>query len=121
MVKKKAAILGSSGMLRPRFVHMLNDHPYFDVVAYCASDRSEGKKLANVWKLSDLDIIPGLSEEVIQATATSAPIKEGVEVAFSGLPSDVAGPIENDLAEAGKAVFSNAASNRMEPAPPTLN
>ncbi|OGS43755.1 MAG: aspartate-semialdehyde dehydrogenase [Euryarchaeota archaeon RBG_13_57_23] len=120
MAKKKAAILGSSGMIGQRFAHMLNDHPYFDVVAYCASDRSEGKKLADVWRLSDLDTIPGLSEEVIQATATSALIKEGVEVAFSGLPSDVAGPIENDLAEAGIAVFSNAASHRMEPDTPIL-
>ncbi|OGS55958.1 MAG: aspartate-semialdehyde dehydrogenase [Euryarchaeota archaeon RBG_19FT_COMBO_56_21] len=120
MAKKKAVILGSSGMIGQRFVHMLNNHPYFDVVAYCASDRSEGKKLEDVWKLSDLEIDPRLANEVIQATEASALINEGVDVAFSGLPSEVAGPIEDDLAEAGIAVFSNAASHRMEPDTPIL-
>src|SRR4030065_522199 len=120
MAKKKAVILGPSGMIGQRFAHMLNNHPYFDVVAYCASDRSEGKKLEDVWKLSDLEIDPRLANEVIQATEASALINEGVDVAFSGLPSEVAGPIEDDLAEAGIAVFSNAASHRMEPDTPIL-
>lgn len=120
MRKKKAAILGSSGMIGQRFAHMLDNHPYFEVVAYCASDRSEGKKVGDVWKLSDVDIDPILGREVIRATDASALIKEGVELAFSGIPSDVAGPIEDDLAEAGIAVFSNAASHRMEPDTPIL-
>ena len=34
-------------------------------------------------------------------------------IAFSGLPSDIAGSIESDLAAAGVAVFSNAANHRM--------
>jgi len=120
MAKKKAAILGSSGMIGQRFAQMLRDHPYFDVVAYCASDRSEGKKLENVWKLSDVELDRNLAKEVIQATAASRLIKEGVDIAFSGLPSEVAGPIEDELAEAGIGVFSNAASHRMEPDTPIL-
>jgi aspartate-semialdehyde dehydrogenase len=120
MAKKKAAILGSSGMIGQRFAHMLSGRPYFDVVSYCASDRSEGKKLADVWKLSDVEMNTELAGQVIQSTVASQLIKQGVDLAFSGLPSDVAGPIEDDLAEAGIAVFSNAASHRMEPDTPIL-
>lgn len=118
--KRKVAILGSSGMIGQRFAQMLADHPYFEVAAYCASDRSEGKKLSDVWKLSDLEIPQALSSQVIRTTDSASLVREGIEVAFSGLPSEVAGPIEDDLAEAGIAVFSNAASHRMEPDTPIL-
>ena len=120
MGKKKAAILGSSGMIGQRFAHMLNAHPYFEVMAYCASDRSEGKKVADVWKLSDVEIEDSLGKGVIQATDPASLAKEGIEVVFSGLPSDVAGPVEDACAEQGMAVFSNAASHRMEPDTPIL-
>jgi aspartate-semialdehyde dehydrogenase len=120
MAKKKAAILGSSGMIGQRFAHMLSAHPYFDVMAYCASDRSEGKSLAEVWRLSDIGLDQTLGSKVIQATDPKALAKSGIDVAFSGLPSDVAGPIEDECAEEGIAVFSNAASHRMEPDTPIL-
>ena len=56
MAKRKAAILGSSGMIGQRFAWMLKGHPYFEVMSYCASDRSEGKSMADVWRLSDLEV-----------------------------------------------------------------
>src|SRR5512137_3079142 len=99
MAKKKAAILGSSGMIGQRFAHMLHAHPYFDVAAYCASDRSEGKKLEDVWKLSDIALSGSLREETIEGTDASRLAKDGVEVVFSGLPSEVAGPVEDECAE----------------------
>jgi aspartate-semialdehyde dehydrogenase len=120
VAKKKTAILGSSGMIGQRFAHMLKDHPYFDVIAYCASDRSEGKTVAQAWKLSDIELDHELGAHVIQGTNADALKKQGVEVAFSGLPSDVAGPVEDELAEHGIAVFSNAASHRMEGDTPIL-
>jgi aspartate-semialdehyde dehydrogenase len=120
MGKKKAAILGSSGMIGQRFAHMLNAHPYFDVMAYCASDRSDGKTLESVWKLSDIALDGTLGSKVIQGTDPSALAKAGIEVVFSGLPSDVAGPVEDTCAEEGMAVFSNAASHRMEDDTPIL-
>ena len=120
MAKRKAAILGSSGMIGQRFAHMLDAHPYFDVVAYCASDKSDGKKLADVWKLSDVELNLRLGAKTIQATSPAALGRQGVEVVFSGLPSDVAGPVEDECAERGMAVFSNAASHRMEHDTPIL-
>lgn len=120
MAKKKAAILGSSGMIGQRFAQMLYRHPYFEVVAYCASDRSEGKRLAEVWKLADVELPPELGESTIQGTDPAALGKHGVEVVFSGLPSDVAGPVEDGCADHGMAVFSNAASHRMDQDTPIL-
>lgn len=120
MTKKKAAILGSSGMIGQRFSHMLDGHPYFDVVAYCASDRSEGKRLSDVWKLPDVELGPSLGSRTITGTDAATLAKEGVEVVFSGLPSDVAGPVEDACAEEGMAVYSNAASHRTDPDTPIL-
>jgi len=120
MAKVKAAILGSSGMIGQRFAQMLMDHPYFEVAAYCASDRSEGKKMAEVWRLSDARINDKVAHCTIQGTDAKALVKEGVEVVFSGLPSDVAGQIEDGCAEEGMAVYSNAASHRMENDTPIL-
>ncbi len=120
MAKKRTAILGSSGMIGQRFAQMLLGHPYFEVVAYCASDRSEGKTIAQAWKLSDIELDSELGSQLIQGTNADSLKKQGVEVVFSGLPSDVAGPVEDDLAEHGMAVFSNAASHRMEEDTPIL-
>ncbi len=120
MAKRKAAILGSSGMIGQRFAHMLDAHPYFEVVAYCASDKSDGKKLADVWKLSDVELNLRLGAKTIQATNPAALGRQGVEVVFSGLPSEVAGTVEDECAEHGMAVFSNAASHRMEHDTPIL-
>ncbi len=120
MTKKKAAILGSSGMIGQRFSHMLDGHPYFEVVAYCASDRSDGKRLQDVWKLPDVELDARLGSEAITGTDPAALAKEGVEVVFSGLPSEVAGPVEDACAEEGMAVYSNASSHRTDPDTPIL-
>jgi aspartate-semialdehyde dehydrogenase len=120
MGKKKAAILGSSGMIGQRFAQMLDAHPYFEVMAYCASDRSEGKRLADVWRLSDVELDKTLGSNIIRATDPAALAKDGVQVVFSGLPSDVAGLVEDECADQGMGVFSNAASHRMEGDTPIL-
>ena len=120
VTKRKAAILGSSGMIGQRFAHMLDDHPYFEVVAYCASDRSEGKYLRELWKLADVGLPAGLTDAKIVATDPRTLVEEGVELVFSGLPSDVAGKVEDDCANGGMAVFSNASSHRMESDTPIM-
>jgi len=120
MTKRKAAILGSSGMIGQRFAHMLHGHPYFEVVAYCASDRSEGKRLSEVWKLAEIELDGDLGQQIIRTTDVDSLVGDGVEVVFSGLPSDVAGNIEDELAEQGTAVFSNASAHRTDEDTPIL-
>ena len=120
MTRRKTAILGSSGMIGQRFAHMLCGHPYFDVVAYCASDRSDGRWLRDVWKLADVEFPEALEEAKIASTDAAALASEGVEVVFSGLPSEVAEKVEDDCADSGMAVFSNASSHRMEADTPIM-
>jgi aspartate-semialdehyde dehydrogenase len=120
MSRRKVAVLGSSGMIGQRFAHMLDGHPYFDVVAYCASGRSDGKRLCDVWKLADIELPSDLGQERIRGTAASDLVKEGIEVVFSGLPSEVAGKIEDECAEEGMAVFSNASAHRTDPDTPIM-
>lgn len=120
MSKRKVAILGSSGMIGQRFAHMLHGHPYFDVVAYCASDRSDGKRLSDVWKLADVELSDELGLNRIRGTDARDLVKEGAEVVFSGLPSEVAGAVEDECAEEGMAVFSNASSHRTDPDTPIM-
>jgi aspartate-semialdehyde dehydrogenase len=51
--KRRVGILGATGTVGQRVIHMLRHHPYFEVTALAASDRSEGKRFADVcnWKL----------------------------------------------------------------------
>jgi aspartate-semialdehyde dehydrogenase len=51
--KRRVGILGATGTVGQRLIHMLRDHPYFEVTALAASDRSEGKRFVEVcnWKL----------------------------------------------------------------------
>jgi aspartate-semialdehyde dehydrogenase len=46
MEKMRVGILGATGMVGQRFVHLLGNHPWFEVVAVAASPRSAGKTYA---------------------------------------------------------------------------
>ena len=42
--KYRVGIIGATGMVGQRFVSLLKDHPWFDVVTLAASARSAGRK-----------------------------------------------------------------------------
>ena len=44
--KLKVGILGGTGMVGQRFISLLENHPWFEVVAIAASPRSAGKTYA---------------------------------------------------------------------------
>ena len=44
--KLKVGIVGATGMVGQRFVTLLADHPWFEVVSVAASERSAGKSYA---------------------------------------------------------------------------
>jgi aspartate-semialdehyde dehydrogenase len=119
MKKMQVAVLGASGMIGQRFVQLLEDHPWFEIEGLYASERSEGKKLKEVVKVKDYDFMPEtLGRKVEQIDIKK--IAKNCRVAFSGLPSDIAKDYEQNLADAGVAVFSNAGSHRMRPDVPLL-
>ena len=114
MKKHKVAVLGATGAVGQRFLDLLADHPYFEVVALCGSDRSAGKKYREsaLWLLGS-DIPPKyLDMEVLPADPLKIP--QEVEIIFSAIPSEAARDIEGSFASAGYKVFSNTRTYRME-------
>jgi len=118
-VKKKwrAGVLGATGIVGQRLVHLLADHPWFELTEVAASERSSGKSYAEAtrWHL----------EAPIPDAARNLTVK-GLEPAldcdfvFSGLDSSVAGVAEEDFARAGYPVVSNSRNHRMDPDVPLL-
>ncbi len=119
MSKISVAVLGATGMIGQRFIQMLEDHPYFEIEGLYASERSQGKRLGDVLKVRDHVYLDETVERRIETMDVSR-IARNCRIAFSGIPSDLAGPTETQLAEAGVAVFTNAGSHRMDPHVPIL-
>ena len=119
MSKISVAVLGATGMIGQRFIQMLEDHPYFEIEGLYASERSQGKKLRDVLKVRDHVYLDDTMDRTIEVMDIKK-ISKNCRIAFSGIPSDLAGPTETDLAGAGVAVFTNAGSHRMDPNVPIL-
>lgn len=112
------AVLAATGSVGQRFVQLLNGHPWFEVVAVAASERSSGQTYGEAchWLLPepmpawarDLPVLP-TSPDAVQ-----------VPIVFSALPADHAKTIEPDFARVGSYVCSNAAAFRREPDVPIL-
>ena len=112
MVAIKAGILGATGAVGQRFVEALANHPWFEITALAASERSAGKtyKEAAGWRL---DTAMPESVENIEVVPVD-PKTVDADVVFSALPADLALTVEPEFAKAGFAVASNASSHRME-------
>lgn len=104
------AVLGATGSVGQRFISLLDNHPWFKVVALAASDRSVGQKYSSAarWVLDtpmpeyakDMAIVPA-NTEAVQA-----------KIVFSALHTEIANELEPQFAKAGSAVCSNASSYR---------
>jgi aspartate semialdehyde dehydrogenase (EC 1.2.1.11) len=119
MKKIKVGILGATGMVGQRFIHLLENHPWFEISALAASERSAGKtyqeSMVGRWKL----------ETPIPKDVTGMEVKEctpdlDCRVVFSALDSSVAGPVEEEFARAGYVVSSNSKNHRMDDDVPLL-
>ena len=113
MSKISVAVLGATGMIGQRFIQMLEDHPWFEIEGLYASERSEGKRLGDVLKVRDHVYKDETMDRRIEVMDIGK-IGKNCRIAFSGIPSDLAGPTETELAKAGVAVFTNAGSHRMD-------
>ncbi|MCL2863209.1 MAG: aspartate-semialdehyde dehydrogenase [Methanimicrococcus sp.] len=112
MSKIKVGVLGATGNVGQRFIQSLENHPWFEISALAASERSAGKPYAEVadWKLG-MEIPESVADiEVV----TTDPKKIDADVVFSALPSDLALTAEPAFAREGFVVASNASAFRME-------
>jgi aspartate-semialdehyde dehydrogenase len=112
MAAVKAGILGATGAVGQRFVEALANHPWFEITALAASERSAGKtyREAAGWRL---DTAMPESVENIEVVPVDSKAVDA-DVVFSALPADLAVTVEPEFAKAGFAVASNASSYRME-------
>jgi len=112
-------VLGATGAVGQRFVELLADHPWFNLSTLAASERSAGQPYGKIvnWRL-ETPFPEKIAE--IKVTPTSPKAMKDVDLVFSALPADIARDTENEFADAGIAVCSNASSHRMEPSIPLV-
>jgi aspartate-semialdehyde dehydrogenase len=116
--KLPVAVLGATGAVGQAFIRRLADHPWFDLVAVAASERSAGRTYAEAARWIGDDAIP--------ARIAALPVRHcdpgevDAPVVFSALDSSVAGEAEAAFARAGRTVLSNAKNYRMEPDVPLV-
>lgn len=113
--KRKVAILGATGAVGQRYIQLLQGHPWFEIEVLSASERSAGKKFKDAcnWIMET-----NMPKEIAEMTITNVDVESvekagDVDIVFSSLPGDLAGPVESEFA-AMYPVFSKASAHRME-------
>lgn len=109
--KIKVGVLGATGSVGQRFVQLLAEHPWFELTAVAASERSVGKTYREAcnWFLS-ADIPANIAEMVIQPIDTTL----NCQLVFSAIPGSIAQPVEEAFAAAGYGVMSNVKVHRYD-------
>ena len=113
--KRKVAILGATGAVGQRFIQLLQRHPWFKIEVLAASERSAGKKYKDAcnW-LMESNLPREIAEMPVVHTDVESVEKAGdIDLVFSALPGDLAGPVETEFA-ALYPVFSKASAHRMD-------
>ncbi len=111
MKKIPVAILGATGSVGQKFIELLSNHPWFEIVELAASERSAGKKYKNAaaWVMASR-----LEDEIGNIAVKSCKPNLDAKLVFSALDSSVAGEIETEFAENGYFVISNSKNHRFD-------
>jgi aspartate-semialdehyde dehydrogenase len=117
MNKISVGVLGATGTVGQRFIQLVADHPWFEVTAVAASDRSAGQRYAEAchWLLPT-----PIPEAVRDLVVRPVEPELDCQLVFSALPSKVAKTAEERFAQAGYVVCSNASSHRLDADVPLL-
>ena len=117
MERKKAAVLGATGVAGQQFIEALWDHPWFEIAALTGSERTAGRPYAEGvnWLLQG-NPPQKIADMIVQPTEPNL----DVPIVFSALPSEQAREVEPKFAEAGYIVLTNASPYRMDPYVPLL-
>jgi aspartate-semialdehyde dehydrogenase len=109
--KLPVAILGATGAVGQTFVRLLDGHPWFRIAEVAASERSAGKRYAEVTKWIEGTMPAAVAEMEVTlcdpGTVTSP-------IVFSALDAAAAAVLEPAFAADGRFVLSNAKNFRME-------
>ena len=110
-------VLGATGTVGQQIIHRLRAHPWFRVTALAASERSAGKRYADIVRWRIAGPVP---QEIGDLRVQPVEANLDCDFCLSALDSSVAGPAEEAFARAGYAVISNSNNHRMEPDVPLL-
>jgi aspartate-semialdehyde dehydrogenase len=124
--KLRVGLLGATGMVGQRFVQLLQNHPWFDVVSLAASERSAGRTyqeaLGGRW--SQKTPVPArlLGLKVLEVEKDMKAIADQVDLVFSAVSLDKerVKAMEIAYASAGVPVVSNNSAHRWTPDVPML-
>lgn len=119
-------IIGATGMVGQRFATLLENHPWFNVVALAASPRSAGKRYEDAvgakWAMSSP--IPNAMKDMIvmDATADVEKIASMVDFVFCAvdMKKDEIKALEERYAKAECPVVSNNSAHRFTPDVPMV-
>jgi aspartate-semialdehyde dehydrogenase len=118
MKRVKVGIIGATGMVGQRFITLLENHPWFEVVCLAASPRSAGQEyqqaVAGRWKLAHA--CPSYVSKLIvkDAHADLQAIASQVNIVFCAVDMEKSAvrELEEAYAGAGVAVVSNNSAHR---------
>ncbi len=119
MEKIPVAVLAATGSVGQRFVQLLDRHPWFEVAALTASDRSVGQPYGQACHWILPEPMPAWASQM-QIVPTTPEATGSLPLVFSALPASIAREVEPQFAQAGAAVCSNASAYRREPDVPIL-
>ncbi|MFT4537737.1 MAG: aspartate-semialdehyde dehydrogenase [Planctomycetota bacterium] len=113
----ECTILGATGAVGQRFVQLLENHPWFEPVRFCASPASAGMLYGEQVERSGGRVPERFAGHTLCAPDPTA---DPTPLVFSALDADVAIEVEEDFARAGSLVVSNASAHRMDPLVPLM-
>lgn len=118
MSNYRVGVLGATGTVGQKFIHLLRNHPWFKVTALGASERSAGKTYRDAANWIEATEMP---DDIAEMTVVPCePGRMDVDFVFSGLDAAIAGDIEKAFAEAGIPVITNARVYRQHETVPLM-
>ena len=123
--KLRVGILGATGMVGQRFISLLENHPWFEVVTVAASPRSAGKTYEEAvggrWKM-DTPMPEAVKKLVVMNVNEVEKVASQVDFVFSAvdMTKDEIKKIEEDYAKTETPVVSNNSAHRWTPDVPMV-
>ena len=123
--KLRVGILGATGMVGQRFISLLEDHPWFEVVTVAASPRSAGKTYEEAvggrWKMAK-PMPEAVKNLVVMNVNDVEEVASGVDFVFSAvdMSKEEIKAIEEAYAKTETPVVSNNSAHRWTPDVPMV-
>ncbi len=123
--KLRVGILGATGMVGQRFIALLENHPWYEVVTVAASARSAGKTyeeaVGDNWKM-DTPMPEAVKKLVVMNVNEVEKVAAGVDFVFSAvnMSKDEIKAIEEEYAKTETPVVSNNSAHRWTPDVPMV-